>query len=1437
MKIKARPQKKVLSLVLCLAVMLSVMVVGAGAAFSDQDKIENTEAVDACSALNIINGYEDGAFHPERNIKRAEVTKMICVALNSGKDPNVSTNAVPTFTDVRGTIYEWAEGYIESCVAQGIVDGVGGTRFSPAGNVTAAQLAKMLLVGLGYNAKTENFTGNTWETNVNYRASQKGLYNGLEKLDTSAPVTRDQAAQMVWNALQAYEVEYKNGVVQDKVVADTDDKITLLRDRYNALISVGTLTGIYKENLVISMNDTDELASDRNNGKYVTEFSKLAKDYSNLMGQKVKVVYNRNHSDQVLGVFATGGNTIYNVNANETSKDDNKVRFGGKSYQIDGTALKTFIDGAPEAATDLNELDNNTLNPNAYTFVDSNSNGRLDTLVVKTYDVAQVSYVAADKIVANGMTYKYDDHNIVEGLKEGDWVVITDNLYKDNLDIAKAEMQTGTLNATRLDRDVTPYFDGADKLGAKDTYNEYQIGDTWFNGGEDLVQSKASENDLHVVRPGENVEYIAVNGIMFYVKKAASGDIGRVDDVAMIVAMDDGTVRDEVKIAFFDGTTKDVTVNSKSAVSFDKLTVGTVYEYDVAGGEYRFDDLQEGVKNEQYANYYGDLTYRGELTEDALSEKNFDGLVIDDNAQVLLFDGAKVKAISGKQFKAAKVVTKVDDKSAVYGFSGEMNRLDRIGALAVKVDTVNDVVTTWNHYGYIVTKPYKTGANTIEYTIWTKDGNITVREEKNSIADRAKGTVLGFDTLTELNKAPAGDKIEATHLISDVVALDTKSEITFTSIVDSNNSSVTFDAAPVYGGGAKELDVAGTVLFIDSDELDEMKIGQENGKIRDAHKDGDKYLANALVIGNNGDIELLIVDQGKYLENAVYKNDVQGGNTMYGDGSVSGEEPAEDEATVTVAKGDGFTVKGDGNFKVAEGTIVTLTPAKDYKITDVKVDNGLQAANKDGVWTVTVGKDAVKAGTTIKISVTVEKVDGSNPPVAGDFDPALEVTPGADGKPATATMNYYLDPAKGETLADKADWIKDQLNTSGKLTEKVDVVTVDTSASTAVARDADLNPICNVALTQVYQVSLNGAVQGYAANGRTVELTGYTVADGMVLIDGQKPTASDVTVTSNSSLDGSKKNTVTVSADNLDLWSAYALNLGSGPDVAVTAYQVKGGQKTTDGASAITSGHYAVPGTQIWVSVTGDAEGDLLNLSLNGATLTAEPLKAPADPYTVAYDKAITLNNVDSTTHKYELAAAKVCKLMMDGEYLNGYFSVTNSNEIVLPKSYAGKNGAQFVQIKSNAVSAAEGALVKIQINDENNVILKGVSGSDLIDGTIVLGTAVKATFAGATTDLDANAAVVAAWRVAKETFANGALNDTVYFAKGTVLNITSIVADAANVNDGDVILVQVGDADSTLADKNGAAADQTGSKAATAEYTISGTADLTFSVGVVPKP
>ena len=74
--------------------LLSVMVVGTGAAFSDQSSIKNTEAVDACVALNIIAGMEDGSYRPANNVTRAQMCKMICVALNGGKEPTEEDKSI-----------------------------------------------------------------------------------------------------------------------------------------------------------------------------------------------------------------------------------------------------------------------------------------------------------------------------------------------------------------------------------------------------------------------------------------------------------------------------------------------------------------------------------------------------------------------------------------------------------------------------------------------------------------------------------------------------------------------------------------------------------------------------------------------------------------------------------------------------------------------------------------------------------------------------------------------------------------------------------------------------------------------------------------------------------------------------------------------------------------------------------------------------------------------------------------------------------------------------------------------------------------------------------------------------------------------------------------------------------------------------------------------
>ena len=145
---------------LCVAMLLSVMVMSTGAAFPDQDKIQNAEAVDMATALGIIDGYEDGTFRPAENIERGEAVKMISAMLNGGRDA-VQETTESSYTDVLGSDDAWANKYIEYCTARDIVSGVGEDRFAPASDVTGTQLAKMLLVSLGYDADKEGYQGTT----------------------------------------------------------------------------------------------------------------------------------------------------------------------------------------------------------------------------------------------------------------------------------------------------------------------------------------------------------------------------------------------------------------------------------------------------------------------------------------------------------------------------------------------------------------------------------------------------------------------------------------------------------------------------------------------------------------------------------------------------------------------------------------------------------------------------------------------------------------------------------------------------------------------------------------------------------------------------------------------------------------------------------------------------------------------------------------------------------------------------------------------------------------------------------------------------------------------------------------------------------------------------------------------------------------------------
>ena len=609
-----RNLKKVLSLVLCVAMMLSVMVVGAGAAFSDQSKIKNTEAVDACTALNIIGGYPDGSFKPEGNITRAEVTKMICVALNGGKNPAVSTNTTPTFSDVRNNANAaWAEGYIESCAAQGIVSGVGGGKFAPNGNVTGVQLAKMLLVSLGYKSENEGFTGNAWATNVNVRAAQKGLYAGLEKMDTNAAITRDNAAQMVWNALNAYEVEYKTTLTTDKngqltsqiTVQDKVDgnfqKITLLEDKYEAITVKGVLSAVnFNDNDDTYTTDIDLIAPYNDSEKDYADNFDADRDYSALMGQQVKVMYtvdNKTKDVTLLGIYASDKNkTVTALGDDMDYSSDTKVEINNKDYELKLTKI-----GSGDSAKDAIVAPNGTVVPDQsilnatdakvsatpyyqYTLVDNDNNKKYEYAVVTPFSVAQIDYLSASKVTlsAKGGTtltkssfdLKDDDVTLYKDAAEDDYVVVVDKAYtvSGNTEITKASVISGKADAVK-----NKTIDGTSYV------SEVKVDGTWYK------VAKPNDNG-DTIKLNDSYDLAVVNGFVFNAEKTkgniSAENVLYMDKYAALTSgLSDGI---EAKVYFTNGSSKTVTltnitpaVNSVEVKDKDK----TSYRY-LAGEDY-----------------------------------------------------------------------------------------------------------------------------------------------------------------------------------------------------------------------------------------------------------------------------------------------------------------------------------------------------------------------------------------------------------------------------------------------------------------------------------------------------------------------------------------------------------------------------------------------------------------------------------------------------------------------------------------------------------------------------------------------------------------------------------------------------------------------------------------------------------------------------------
>ena len=403
--------KKTLALVLVLVLALGMVPFAvAGPAsknvddFSDFDDIEYKEAVDVLTALGVITGRDDGNFDPTATIVRSEAAKIISYVLLGTARADALSKSPSTFTDVPND--HWANPFIQYCYREGIILGYGDGRFGPNDPVTGTQMAKMLLMAMGYGTQGE-FSGSGWEHAVITRGGARDVRVlwGTGNPDYTRPATREEIAMYTFNSLWRRSMVSWNSILNDYSswtnIAQTGDPRPTLGFNTFGLVGVA---------------DEDDFGfTGRHwrlqNGRILTEFYNTA---------------------IVLGSFTAGAaHTQNNLARDYIWDEDDNI-----DVYVNGSRLSNLVLGVTVTGLDFEvfALRGGTARPFTYgthvSLLDTNENGEINRVIIQYEVLAQVASV--DSGLGTIRVNLWDFNNNVAAARLSGVTLEAEGLVKDD---------------------------------------------------------------------------------------------------------------------------------------------------------------------------------------------------------------------------------------------------------------------------------------------------------------------------------------------------------------------------------------------------------------------------------------------------------------------------------------------------------------------------------------------------------------------------------------------------------------------------------------------------------------------------------------------------------------------------------------------------------------------------------------------------------------------------------------------------------------------------------------------------------------------------------------------------------------------------------------------------------------------------------------------
>ena len=268
--------KKVLALVLSLAMMLSVATVTFAAGFPDVNSnyAWAEEAINSLSEEGIITGYEDGTFKPGKSITRQEAITLFSKAMGAGEEVNAPV------VDLAYGIYEQSiDGCQDSYAAkQGAymiyrkiltADEVKEYLLKDNRNIALRRYEAAILIAKalgadGWLAKNPDYSvsfADKDEIPANalgyvFYATELGIMNGMDnnKFGPAETVTRAQIAVMISRIAKTMEFTYVRGMIS--AVNAPLENVSIKTDAGEMqTIGVGSSSAIYLDGEKVELSE------------------------------------------------------------------------------------------------------------------------------------------------------------------------------------------------------------------------------------------------------------------------------------------------------------------------------------------------------------------------------------------------------------------------------------------------------------------------------------------------------------------------------------------------------------------------------------------------------------------------------------------------------------------------------------------------------------------------------------------------------------------------------------------------------------------------------------------------------------------------------------------------------------------------------------------------------------------------------------------------------------------------------------------------------------------------------------------------------------------------------------------------------------------------------------------------------------------------------